>query len=98
MQLKFPNSQTVPLFHSRKALWDTSPEQVKVIARETTLIPAGHEAVILGELLTQSFPGKSEGTFEPSPEFCDKHRLLAFSSPCESWEMNRLASLILLKM
>ena len=52
MQLRFPNSQTVPLFHSRKALSDPSPEQVKVIARETTFIPAGYEAVILGELLT----------------------------------------------
>ena len=28
MQLKFPNSQRVPLFHSRKALSDPSPEQV----------------------------------------------------------------------
>ena len=52
MQLRFPNSQTVPLFHSRKAHSDPSPEQVKVIARETTFIPAGYEAVILGELLT----------------------------------------------
>ena len=41
-QLRFPNSQTIPLFHSRKALSDASPEQVKVIARETTFIPAGH--------------------------------------------------------
>ena len=34
MQLRFPNSQTVPLIHSRKALSDPSPEQVEVIARE----------------------------------------------------------------
>ena len=87
MQLRFHNSQTVPLFHSRKALWDTSPEQVKLIARETTFIPAGHEAVILSELLTQSFPEKSEGIFEPSPAFCKKHQLLAFSSLCESGEV-----------
>ena len=86
MQLKFPNSQTVPLFHSRKALSVPSPEQVTVIARETTFIPASHEAVILGELLTQRFPEKSEGIFEPSPAFCEKHLLLAFSSLCESGE------------
>ena len=73
MQLRFPNSQTVLFFHCRKALSDPSPEQVKVIARETTFIPAGHEAVILGELLTQSFAEKSEGIFEPSPAFCEKH-------------------------
>ena len=87
MQLRVPDSQTVPLFHSRKALPDPSPEQVKVIARETTFIPAGHEAVILGDLLTQSFPEKSEGIFEPSPAFCEKHQLLAFSSLCESGEL-----------
>ena len=52
MQLRFPKSQTVPLFHSRKALLGPSPEQVKVLARQTTFNPAGHEAVILGELLT----------------------------------------------
>ena len=82
MQLRFPNSPTVTLFHSRIALSDPSPEQVKVIARETTFIPAGHEAVILGELLTQNFPEKSEGIFEPSPAFCEKYQLLAFSSLC----------------
>ena len=87
MQLRFPNSQTALLFHSRKALSDPSPEQVKVIARETTFFPAGHETVILGDLLTQSFPEKSEGIFEPSPAFCEKHQLLAFSSLCESGEM-----------
>ena len=43
---------------------DPSPEQVKVIARENTFIPAGQEAVILGELLTQSFPEKSESIFD----------------------------------
>ena len=87
MQLRFPNSQTVPLFHSRKAHSDPSPKQVKVIARETTFIPAGHEAVILGDLLTQNFPEKFEGIFEPSPAFCEKHQLLAFNSLCESGEM-----------
>ena len=87
MQLRFPNSQTVPLFHSRKHLSDPSPEQVQVFARETTFIPAGHKAVILGDLLTQSFPEKSEGNFEPSTAFCEKYQLLAFSSLRESGEM-----------
>ena len=43
--------------------------------------------MILGELLTQSFPEHSEGIFEPSQAFCEKHQLLAFSSLCESGEM-----------
>ena len=63
VQLRFPNSQTVTLFYSRKALSDPSPEQVKVISRENTFLPACHEAVILCELLTQSFPEKSEDIF-----------------------------------
>ena len=87
MQFTFSKPHTVPLFHSRKAHSDLPPEHVKVIARETTFIPSGHEAVILGDLLTQSFPEKSEGIFEPSPAFCEKHQLLAFSSLCESGEM-----------
>ena len=70
MQLRFPNSQTDPFFRSRKARSDPFLEQVKVIAREITFIPARHEAVILGELLTQSFPENPEGIFEPSPAFC----------------------------
>ena len=86
MQLRLPTSHTFPLINSPKALSDSS-EQVKVIARETTLIPAGHEAVILGELLTQSFREKSEGVFELSTAFCEKYQLLAFSSLCESGEM-----------
>ena len=56
MQLKFPNSQTVPLIHSCKSFLDHSTEQVNVIARKTTFFSAGHEALILSELLTQNFP------------------------------------------
>ena len=87
MQLRFLNFQTVPLLHSRRAPSDPSLEQFKVIARETTFITAGHAAVILGELLTQGFPEKSEEFFEPSPAFCKKNQLLASSFLCESGEM-----------
>ena len=87
MQLRFPISQTVLLFHTRRALSDPSLEQVKVIARETTFIPAGHDAVIMGELLTQSFPEKSGVIFEPSTTFREKHQILAFNSLCKSGEM-----------
>ena len=87
MQIRFPNCQTVPFFQRRKVFSDRFPEQVKVIARETTFNPAGHEAVILGELLSQSFPEKSEGIFEPSHAYCKKYQLLAFSSLCESGKM-----------
>ena len=55
--------------------------------RETTFNAAGHEVVILGELPTQSFPKKSEGIFERSPAFYEKHQFSAFSSLCESEEI-----------
>ena len=42
--------------------------------------------MILGELLDQSFPQKSESIFELSPAFCEKYQLMAFSSLCESGE------------
>ena len=67
MQLRFPNSRRVPLFHSRKASSHPSIEQVNVIARETTFIPAGHEAV--------SFPEKCENeqNVAASSVFDDRH-------------------------
>ena len=87
LQLRFPNSRKGPFFHNRKAPSDPSSEQVNVISRETTLFPAGHEAVILGKLLTQSFAKKIEVIFQPLPAFCEKSHLLAFSLLCESEEM-----------
>ena len=87
MQLRFPDSPTVPLFHDSKALSDPSFEQVNVIALETTFIPAGYEAGILGELLNQSFWEKLQGIFEPSPACCEKYQLMAFSCLRESGEM-----------
>ena len=87
MQLRFPNSKTVPLFHNHNASSQPSTDSVRVIAVETTFIPAGHEAVILGELSSQRFTEKSEGIFEPSSAFCEKHQVLSFSSLCESEEL-----------
>ena len=43
--------------------------------------------MVPGELLTQSFPDKSEVIIESSPAFYEKHQLLAFSSLFESGEM-----------
>ena len=65
MQLRFPISWTVSLLCKRKASSDPSYEQVNVIEQETNFIPAGLQAVILGELRTQSFPEKSEDNLEP---------------------------------
>ena len=85
-QRRFPNSQTIPLFNNGYAPSDPSLEHVKVIARKTISIPADHEALILGKLLTQSFSKKYECAFGSSPAFGRKYQLLAFSSRCESGE------------
>ena len=52
--------------------------------------------MILGELLIQSFPEKTEGIFEPASAFCEKYQLFAFSSLCESGEIipDRLINLV----
>ena len=72
MQLRFPISQTVPLFHNRKTLSELSSEQINVTARETAFISAVHAAVILCELLTHSFLKKFEDISEPSPGFRER--------------------------
>ena len=87
MQMRFPNFQVVPFFQSRKAPSDPSSEQVKIIARETILIPYGPEAVIFGELPTRGLQEKSDGFSETSPALSKKHQVLAFNSFCESEEM-----------
>ena len=54
------------------------------IARETALFLAGHEALILNELLNQSFLERTEGVFELSAAFFEKRQLLALGSRCDS--------------
>ena len=49
------NSETVPLFNSREIPSVPPSDSVRVIALETTFIPAGHEAVVLGTPITQRF-------------------------------------------
>ena len=87
VQLRLLHSQTVSLFHNRKAPSDPQIERVNVIARETTFILARPEAVILGEPPTQTSTEKSEGIFEPSPAIFKKYHLLAFRSLCESGDI-----------
>ena len=86
MQFRLPNPKIVPLFHSREVFSVPPTDFVRVIGLETTFRPAGQEAFVLGALITQRFPAKAEGIFEPSPAFCEKCQLLAFSSPCEPGE------------
>ena len=86
MQLGFSNSQAVPLFHNHWGPSNPSTEQVNLIARETIFIPAGHEALILGELPGRSSPEMFKGIFEPSTAF-EKYQILTSSSFCESDEM-----------
>ena len=86
MQLRFPTSETVPLFHSRELPSVPLTVFFRVIALDTTFIPTGHEIDVLVAPITRRFPAETEVVFEPSPTFCEKYQLLAFSSLCESGE------------
>ena len=56
MQLRFPNSKTVRWFHSRKRPSEPTTDNDRVTARETTFIPVGHGAIILGDFTTRTNP------------------------------------------
>ena len=95
---QIPWMSNTSLFSNRELPADPSTEQVNVIAKETTFIPAGQEALILGELLTPSFPEISESIFEPSALHFARSTIywpsVLFVS-LEKWY--QLASFILLK-
>ena len=87
MPFRFPNSRTVPLFHSHKAPSNPSTEQVKVIPREIKYFPPGHVAVLLDEMLTQRLQEKSGGILEPSSASCEKQQFLTCRHLCDSEKM-----------
>ena len=69
MQLRFPISQTVISFHSLEPPSDRPTEQADVSARETTIVPAGHEVVILGEHSHRVLGGNQRVFLHHQPQF-----------------------------
>ena len=66
MQLRFPNSERVALFHSREIPSVPPTNFVHVIALEITFVPVGHEAVFVGAPIIPRFGAEAEGNFDPS--------------------------------
>ena len=57
---------------------------MRVVARETSFIRSGHEAIILGKIDLDDYTLlQKAGIFEPSQTFCDKQNVLAFNTLSE---------------
>ena len=57
---------------------------MRVVARETSFIPSGHRAIIVGKIhLDDPSLLTKAGIFEPSQSFCDKQNVLAFNNLSE---------------
>ena len=87
MKLRLNRDTSVNLFHRTAPVQSWHYPVMRVVARETSFIPSGHEANILGKidlddhnLLTKA------GIFEPSQSFCDKQNVLAFNTLSELQE------------
>ena len=81
MKLRLDRDTSAKLFHRTAPVQSWHYPVMRVVARETSFIPSGHEAIILGKidlddhnLLTKA------GIFEPSQSFCDKQNVLAFNT------------------
>ena len=88
MKLRLNQSTSAVLFHRTAPVQSWNYPVMRVVARETSFIPSGHEAIIPGEndldvhiLLTEA------GIFEPSQSFCDKQNVLAFNTLSELQEV-----------
>ena len=81
MKLRLNRGTSANLFHQAEPVQSWHWPVMRVVARETSFLPSGHETNILGKidvdyhtLLTKT------GIFEPSQSFSDKQNVVAFSS------------------
>ena len=81
LKLRLNRNTSANLFHRTAPVHSWHYPVMRVVARETSCIPSGHEAIILDKfdlddhtLLTKA------GIFEPSQSFCDKQNFLAFNT------------------
>ena len=84
MKLQLNRGTSANPFHRTAPVQSWHYPVMKVVARETSFIPSGHEAIILGEidLDDHNFLTKAV-VFEPSQYFCDKPNVLAFNTVSE---------------
>ena len=61
---------------------------MRVVAKETSFIPSGHEAISPGEIdLDDHTLLTKAGIFEPSQSFCDNQNVLVFDTLSELQEV-----------
>ena len=87
MKLRLNRDTSVNLFHRTAPVQSWHYPVMRVVARETSFIPSGHEAIILGKIdLDDHTLLTKAGIFEPSQYFCDKQNVLAFNTLSELQE------------
>ena len=84
MKLHFNRGTCANLLHRTAPVQSCHYPVMKVVARETSFIPSGHEAIILGKInLDDQTLLQKAGIFEPSQFFCDRQNFLAFNTLSE---------------
>ena len=83
-KLRLNRDTSANIFHRTATVQCWHYPVMRVDDRETSFLPAGHEAIILGK---NDFDDhtllKKAGIFEPSQSFCDKQTVLAFNTLSE---------------
>ena len=87
MKLRLNRDTSANLFHRTAPVQSWNYPVMRVVARETSFIPSGHEAIIRGKNdLNDHTLLQKTGIFEPSQSFCDKQNVLAFNTLSELQE------------
>ena len=80
MKLRLNRETSANLFHRTAPVQSWHYPVMRVVARETSFIPSGQEAIIPGEIdLDDHTLLTKAGIFEHSQSFCDKQNVLAFN-------------------
>ena len=87
MKLRLNRGTSPSLFHGTAPVQSWHYPVLRVVVRETSFIPSGHEAIIPGKIdLDDHTLLTKAGIFEPSQCFCDKQKVLAFNTLSELQE------------
>ena len=87
MKLRSNRGTSASLFHRTAPCQSWHYPVMRLVARETSFIHSGYEAIVLGKIeLNDHTLLQKAGIFEPSQSFCDKKNVLAFNTLSEQQE------------
>ena len=87
IKLRLNRNTSANLFHRTALVQSWHYPVMRVVARETSFIPSGHEAIILGKIdIDDHTLLQKAGIFETLQSFCDKRNVLAFNTLFELQE------------